>query len=105
MDARTIPALLLLALAAASATAAPQDPPSPPEDDAVERLTQGLLLYETLEREEIQQLIQGAHPEGLREKTAEELREERLSKKATPPPRPEPELGGEGGSLSGLSPA
>ncbi|MEE2939840.1 MAG: cell division protein FtsH, partial [Planctomycetota bacterium] len=75
------------------------------ERDAVERLTQGLLLYETLEREEIQQLIEGAEPEGLREKTAEELREERLSKKATPPPRPAPELGGEGGSLPGLSPA
>ena len=75
------------------------------EREAVERLTQGLLLYETLEREEIQQLIGGADPEGLREKTAEELREERLSKKATPPPRPRPELGGEGGSLSGLSPA
>ena len=75
------------------------------EREAVERLTQGLLLYETLEREEIQQLIGGAQPEGLREKTAEELREERLSKKPTPPPRPEPELGGEGGSLPGLSPA
>ena len=56
------------------------------EREAVERLTQGLLLYETLEREEIQKLIGGTDPEGLREKTAEELREERLSKKATGAP-------------------
>ncbi len=79
------------------------------ERDAVERLTKGLMLYETLDKAEIQKLIAGTDPEGLREKTAEELREERRTRKATPPPRPEtdlgPEIGGEGGSLSGLSPA
>ncbi|MFT6108190.1 MAG: cell division protease FtsH [Planctomycetota bacterium] len=77
------------------------------EKEAVERLTKGLLLYETLEKAEIQKLIAGTDPADLREQTAEELREERRSKKATPPPRPEAdlELGGEGPSLSGLSPA
>ena len=79
------------------------------ERDSVERLTKGLMLYETLDKAEIQKLIAGTDPQGLREKTAEELREERRTKKATPPPRPEtdlgPEIGGEGGSLSGLSPA
>jgi cell division protease FtsH len=79
------------------------------ERDSVERLTKGLMLYETLDKAEIQKLIAGTDPEGLREKTAEEIREERRTTKATPPPRPEtdlgPEIGGEGGSLSGLSPA
>lgn len=79
------------------------------DKDAVERLTKGLMLYETLDKAEIQKLIAGTAPEGLREKTAEELREERRTTKASPPPRPEadlgPEIGGEGGSLSGLSPA
>ncbi len=78
------------------------------ERESVERLTQALLLYETLEREEIQKLIDGESPEGLREKTAEEIREERKATKAAPSPRPEPEpepeMGGENG-LSGLSPA
>ena len=73
--------------------------------DAVERLTQGLLLYETLDRAEIETLIDGGDPGSLREKTAEELREERKSKKTSPPPRPEPEIGADEGSLSGLSPA
>lgn len=76
------------------------------ERESVERLTEALLLYETLERDEIQKLIDGASPEGLREKTAEEIREEHMAKKSTasPRPEPEPEMGGEGG-LSGLSPA
>ncbi|MGB0331174.1 MAG: ATP-dependent zinc metalloprotease FtsH, partial [Planctomycetota bacterium] len=45
--------------------------------DAMERLTKGLLLYETLDREEIAKLIDGEEPGSLREKTAEEVREER----------------------------
>lgn len=77
--------------------------------DAVERLTRGMLLYETLDRGEIDALLDGAEPESLREKTAEELREER---EATDPPAPQRtgrtdeagEIGGDG-SLSGLSPA
>ncbi|MEM1447965.1 MAG: ATP-dependent zinc metalloprotease FtsH [Planctomycetota bacterium] len=75
--------------------------------EAVERLTKGLLLYETLDKDEITKLIDGGDPESLREKTAEEIREERKSSKPTPKALPsEPEIDGEGGgSLSGLSPA
>ena len=43
------------------------------EREAIERLTRGLLRYETLDRGEIERLIDGADPEGLR-----------------PEPRPEP---------------
>ncbi len=60
MDARTIPALLLLALAAASATAAPQDAPSPPEDDAVERLTSREALRAALESAPARTRVGGA---------------------------------------------
>ena len=75
--------------------------------EAVESLTQALLLYETLEKDEIIKLIDGANPETLREKTAEEIREERKAAKPSPPPLPtEPELDDDGGgSLGGLSPA
>ncbi|MEM9379396.1 MAG: AAA family ATPase, partial [Planctomycetota bacterium] len=74
--------------------------------DAVERLTKGLLLYETLDKDEITKLIDGGDPESLREKTAEEIREERKSSKPKPQALPsEPEIEGDGGSLTGLSPA
>ncbi len=75
--------------------------------DAMERLTQGLLMYETLDREEIAKLIDGDEPESLREKTAEEIREERRAAKPASPPVAPPELDidGDSGSLPGLSPA
>ncbi len=75
--------------------------------EAMERLTQGLLLYETLDREEIAKLIDGEAPESLREKTAEEIREERRSAKPSPPPvaAPELDIDGDSGSMPGLSPA
>ncbi len=40
--------------------------------DAVERLTEGLLMYETLDRIEIDKLIEGADPESLRPDPPEE---------------------------------
>ncbi|MCP5020950.1 MAG: ATP-dependent zinc metalloprotease FtsH [bacterium] len=40
--------------------------------DAVERLTEGLLMYETLDRLEIDKLIEGADPESLRPDPPEE---------------------------------
>lgn len=75
--------------------------------DAMERLTKGLLLYETLDREEIAKLIEGEEPESLREKTAEEIREERRSAKPATPPvvAPELDIDGDSGSMPGLSPA
>ena len=75
--------------------------------DAMERLTKGLLLYETLDREEIAKLIDGEEPESLREKTAEESREELRSAKPSPPPvaAPELDIDGDSGSMPGLSPA
>ena len=76
--------------------------------DAMERLTQGLLLYETLDREEISKLIDGEAPESLREKTAEEIREERRAARPSSGPAvpaPELDIDGDGGSLPGLSPA
>jgi len=75
--------------------------------EAMERLTQALLLYETLDREEIAKLIDGEAPESLREKTAEEIREERRSAKPSPPPvaAPELDIDGDSGSMPGLSPA
>ena len=75
--------------------------------DAMERLTKGLLLYETLDREEIAKLIEGEEPESLREKTAEETREERRSAKPSTPPvaAPELDIDGDSGSMPGLSPA
>jgi cell division protease FtsH len=75
--------------------------------DAMERLTKGLLLYETLDREEIAKLIDGEEPGSLREKTAEEVREERrMAKPSTPTlAAPELDIDGDSGSMQGLSPA
>jgi len=75
--------------------------------EAMERLTKGLLLYETLDRVEIAKLIDGDEPESLREKTAEEIREERRAAKPASPPAPAAELDmdGDSGPISGLSPA
>ena len=71
------------------------------EREAIERLTRGLLRYETLDRSEIERLIDGADPEGLRP----EPRPEPPTPSEPPAPRAEPRTNEGEGFAGGAEPS
>ena len=71
------------------------------EREAIERLTRGLLRYETLDRSEIERLIDGADPEGLRP----EPRPEPPTPSEPPAPRAEPRASEGEGFAGGAEPS
>ena len=81
------------------------------ERDAMERLMEGLLRYETINAKEISELIEGRDPEDLRPRKPDPLTEQpQAVGRATPeistdPAGSEDELGGELSGEAGLSPA
>lgn len=73
------------------------------EREAIERLTRGLLRYETLDRGEIERLIDGADPEGLRPEPRPEPAPP--AAKAEAAARPEPRAGGADDFPTGAEPS